>query len=145
MSWTTKLACGVVASGLAYAVNVLPVNAQGTTSIENVDTDPAAARFATRAERLAATPLDWNVTRGAAGQSLVSQVGWLGRSWNWSTRQVHHAVGYPANIGGAATKELCVSESFSPSSACGGATVLNTGCSMTFATNKSCEYNSHQF
>lgn len=61
--------------------------------------------------------------------------GWLGRSWNWGTTQVHHALGFPGNIGGGNKLELCVSESFNPSSSCGGASVLNTGCSMTFGSS----------
>lgn len=76
-----------------------------------------------------------NVGNNSSGQSLTSQVGWLGRSWNWSPKQVHHAVGYPGNIGDGAKKELCVSESFSATAACGGAAILNTGCSMTYGAS----------
>lgn len=61
--------------------------------------------------------------------------GWLGRSWNWGPTQVHHSIGYPGNIGGGNKQELCVSESFNPSSGCGGTSVLNTGCSMTYGAS----------
>lgn len=61
--------------------------------------------------------------------------GWFGRSWNWGTTQVHHSLGYPGNIGGGNKQELCVSESFNPSSGCGGTSVLNTGCSMTYGAS----------
>ena len=71
----------------------------------------------------------------SAGRSVTFYTGWLGRSWNWGSNQVHHAVGYPGNLGGGNKKQLCVSESFSPSSGCGGASVLNTGCSMTFGAS----------
>lgn len=46
-----------------------------------------------------------------------------------------HALGYPGNIGGANTLQLCASESFSPSSGCGGSGVLNTGCPMTYGSS----------
>ncbi len=71
----------------------------------------------------------------ASKQNVTFYTGWLGRSWNWPTKQVHHALGYPGNIGGGNTKQLCVSESFNPNSTCGGQTVLNTGCSMTFGSS----------
>lgn len=71
----------------------------------------------------------------AQNRPVTFYTGWLGRSWNWGTVQVHHAVGYPGNIGGGNKQELCVSESFNPSSGCGGASVLNTGCSMTFGAS----------
>jgi hypothetical protein len=61
--------------------------------------------------------------------------GWLGRSWNYSTIQDHRALGYPGNIGGGQSLELCMSESFSPNSGWGGASVLNMGCSMTFGAS----------
>lgn len=70
-----------------------------------------------------------------SGRPVTYYSGWLGRSWNWGTKQVHHAVGYPGNIGGGNKQELCVSESFNPSSSCGGASVLNTGCSMTYGSS----------
>jgi hypothetical protein len=71
----------------------------------------------------------------ASGRPVTRYTGWLGRSWNWGTTQVHHSLGYPGNIGGGNKKELCVSESFNPSSGCGGASVLNTGCSMTYGAS----------
>lgn len=61
--------------------------------------------------------------------------GWLGRSWNWGTTQSMHWLGYPGNIGGGNKQELCVSETFNPSSGCGGASVLNAGCSMTYGAS----------
>ncbi len=75
------------------------------------------------------------LANNARGIPVTRFTGWLGRSWNFGTIQVHHAVGYPGNIGGGNKKELCVSESFNPSGGCGGATVLNTGCSMTFGAS----------
>ena len=60
---------------------------------------------------------------------------WLGRSWNYGTTQSLHAVGYPGNIGGGNKMELCAAESFNPSSGCGGASVLNMGCSMTYGSS----------
>lgn len=75
------------------------------------------------------------LARNAAGRAVTDYTGWLGRSWNWGTTQVHHALGYPGNLGGGNKKQLCVSESFSPSSGCGGASVLNTGCSMTYGSS----------
>lgn len=70
-----------------------------------------------------------------SGHGVTFYTGWLGRSWNFSTTQVHHALGYPGNLGGGNKLELCVSESFNPNAGCGGATVLNTGCSMTFGSS----------
>ena len=61
--------------------------------------------------------------------------GWLGRSWNWGTIQLMHWLGYPGNLGGGNKKQLCVSESFNPSSSCGGSSVLNAGCSMTYGAS----------
>ncbi len=71
----------------------------------------------------------------SSGKPVTYYTGWLGRSWNWSSTQVHHAIGYPGNIGAGNKMELCVSESFSPSGSCGGTTVLNTGCSMTYGAS----------
>lgn len=71
----------------------------------------------------------------SAGRSVTYYTGWLGRSWNHGTTQVHHSIGYPGNIGGGNRMELCVSESFNPSSGCGGSSVLNTGCSMTYGAS----------
>jgi V8-like Glu-specific endopeptidase len=73
--------------------------------------------------------------KDAQGRGVTYYTGWLGRSWDWSSTQVHHAVGYPGNIGAGSKQELCVSESFSPSGGCGGADVLNTGCSMTYGAS----------
>jgi hypothetical protein len=71
----------------------------------------------------------------SAGRGVTFYTGWLGRSWNFGSVQEHHALGYPGNLGGGNLLELCTSESFSPSSACGGGNVLNTGCSMTFGSS----------
>ncbi len=71
----------------------------------------------------------------SSNRGVTFYTGWLGRSWNYSTTQVHHSLGYPGNIGGGNKLELCVSESFNPSNSCGGASVLNTGCSMTFGAS----------
>ncbi|MEA3292062.1 MAG: trypsin-like peptidase domain-containing protein [Pseudomonadota bacterium] len=73
--------------------------------------------------------------KNSSGKNVAYYTGWLGRSWNWPSTQIHHAVGYPGNIGNGQKKELCVSESFSPSGSCGGTTVLNTGCSMTYGAS----------
>ena len=71
----------------------------------------------------------------AAGRGVAYYTGWLGRSWDWGSDQDHHALGYPGNLGNANVLELCTSESFSPSSSCGGSGVLNTGCSMTYGSS----------
>lgn len=71
----------------------------------------------------------------AANRGVTFYTGWLGRSWNFPSDQSHHALGYPANLGGGNTLELCTSESFSPNAACGGNGILNTGCSMTFGSS----------
>lgn len=70
-----------------------------------------------------------------AGRGVTFYTGWLGRSWNFGSVQEHHAIGYPGNLGGGNIQELCTSESFSPSAACGGGNILNTGCSMTFGSS----------
>jgi V8-like Glu-specific endopeptidase len=70
-----------------------------------------------------------------SGHGVTYYTGWLGRSWNWPSEQSIHALGYPGNIGGGNMLELCASESFSPSAACGGTGVLNTGCSMTYGSS----------
>ena len=75
------------------------------------------------------------LANNSAGRPVTYYTGWLGRSWNWGTNQLHHSIGYPGNIGGGNKMELCVSESFNPSSGCGGASVLNTGCSMTYGAS----------
>ena len=66
----------------------------------------------------------------AAGHGVTYYTGWLGRSWNYGSNLSMHSLGYPGNIGGANTLQLCASESYSPSSSCGGSGVLNAGCSM---------------
>lgn len=71
----------------------------------------------------------------AAGRGVSYYAGWLGRSWNYGSDLSMHSLGYPGNIGGGNTLQLCASESFSPSSGCGGAGVLNAGCSMTYGSS----------
>jgi V8-like Glu-specific endopeptidase len=71
----------------------------------------------------------------AAGHGVTYYTGWLGRSWNYGSVLSQHALGYPGNIGNANTLQLCASESSSPSGSCGGNTVLNTGCSMTYGSS----------
>jgi hypothetical protein len=69
------------------------------------------------------------------GRGVTFYTGWLGRSWNWPATQIHHALGYPNNIGGGNALELCVSESNATTGPCGGDSVLDTGCSMTFGSS----------
>jgi V8-like Glu-specific endopeptidase len=69
----------------------------------------------------------------AAGHGVTYYTGWLGRSWNYPSELSMHSLGYPNNIGGGNTLELCASESFS--AGCGGSGILNTGCSMTFGSS----------
>lgn len=71
----------------------------------------------------------------SAGHGVTYYTGWLGRSWNYGSALSQHALGYPGNIGSGNTLQLCTSESFSPSSSCGGTGVLNTGCSMTYGSS----------
>ncbi|RTL25905.1 MAG: trypsin-like serine protease [Burkholderiales bacterium] len=71
----------------------------------------------------------------ASGHGVSYYTGWLGRSWNYGSTLSMHSLGYPGNIGGGNTLQLCASESFSPSASCGGAGVLNTGCSMTYGSS----------
>jgi len=75
------------------------------------------------------------LANNSAGKSVTYYTGWLGRSWDWGSDQEHHALGYPGNLGGANILELCTAESLSPSVACGGTSVLNMGCSMTFGSS----------
>ena len=75
------------------------------------------------------------LANNSQNRPVTYYTGWLGRMWNWGTIQLHHAMGYPGNIGGGNKQELCVSESFNPSSGCGGTSVLNTGCSMTYGAS----------
>ena len=76
-----------------------------------------------------------NLQNDSAGNGITFYTGWLGRSWDWGSDQEMHALGYPANLGNTQTLQLCTSESFSPSSSCGGDGVLNMGCSMTFGSS----------
>ena len=55
--------------------------------------------------------------------------GWLGYSWNTSTKMVHHAIGYPSNIFSGISSYICVGESFSNK---GG---LGLGCDMTYGSS----------
>jgi V8-like Glu-specific endopeptidase len=71
----------------------------------------------------------------AQNRGVTYYTGWLGRSWDWGATQSHHALGYPGNLGNANSLELCTSQSFAASSACGGDGVLNTGCSMTYGSS----------
>jgi V8-like Glu-specific endopeptidase len=71
----------------------------------------------------------------SAGKPVTYYTGWLGRSWNFGSIQDHHAMGYPGNLGNGQVMQACTSESFSPASNCGGSSVLNTGCSMTFGSS----------
>lgn len=73
--------------------------------------------------------------KDSAGHGVTYYTGWLGRSWNYGSALSMHALGYPGNIGGGNYLELCASESFSPSIFCGGTSVLNTGCSMTYGSS----------
>ena len=76
-----------------------------------------------------------NLQNDSNGRGITYYTGWLGRSWDWPSDQEHHALGYPGNLGNANVLELCTSESFSPSSQCGGDGILNTGCSMTYGSS----------
>ena len=71
----------------------------------------------------------------SADHGVTYYTGWLGRSWNYGSALSMHSLGYPGNIGGGNTLQLCASESFGPSSSCGGTGVLNTGCSMTYGSS----------
>lgn len=71
----------------------------------------------------------------SAGRGITYYTGWLGRSWNYGSVLSQHALGYPGNLGGGNTLQLCAAESFSPSASCGGNSVLNMGCSMTFGSS----------
>jgi len=75
------------------------------------------------------------LSNDSAGHSVSYYVGWLGRSWDWPSDQELHSAGYPANLGGGNTLQVCTAESFSPSASCGGGNVLNMGCSMTFGSS----------
>lgn len=71
----------------------------------------------------------------SAGRGVTFYTGWLGRSWNYGSVLSQHALGYPGNLGGGNTLQACAAESFSPSAACGGAAILNMGCSMTYGSS----------
>ena len=75
------------------------------------------------------------LANNSAGRPVTYYTGWLGRSWNFPSVQEHYALGYPGNLGSGQVMQACTSESFSPSNACGGSGVLNTGCSMTFGSS----------
>ncbi|PWU19584.1 MAG: hypothetical protein C5B48_13360 [Candidatus Rokuibacteriota bacterium] len=68
----------------------------------------------------------------AAGQSLSSRTGWLGRSWNYSTVQHHFDFGYPGNIDSGNFSETCAAETYAN---CGDPNVLAMGCNMTFGSS----------
>lgn len=66
----------------------------------------------------------------SAGQPVTFYSGWLGRSWDQSSTQHHHAIGYPSNLNSGLYTYVCAAESFS-----GGADVLGMGCNMTFGSS----------
>lgn len=72
--------------------------------------------------------------RNAVDVPVTSYTGWLGRSWNFSPLQHHHAFGYPGNLDQGKVPQVCASESFSLSN-CGGSAVLHTGCDQTFGAS----------
>jgi hypothetical protein len=55
--------------------------------------------------------------------------GWLGWTYNMSSKNVHHAIGYPGNLTGGNYTYICVAESFTKSSN------LGMGCDMTFGSS----------
>ena len=63
-------------------------------------------------------------------KNIWKTTGYLGRSWNYGTTQLHHALGYPSNIGSGKKLELCVAESNSQHSSCEGSKVYRMGCNM---------------
>lgn len=69
----------------------------------------------------------------ATGQSVTYYTGWLGRVWNASSVLNLHSLGFPGNIGGGATLQLCTAESFA--STCGEPNTLNMGCNMTYGAS----------
>jgi V8-like Glu-specific endopeptidase len=73
--------------------------------------------------------------KNSKGKNVTSYTGSLGKSWNYGDKQVHHAVGYPGNIGGGNKQELCVSESNQQGTGCAGNRVLRMGCSMTYGAS----------
>lgn len=85
------------------------------------------------------TPSDICLIRlgpNSAGQNVSAVAGWLGRMSDGGTILDQHALGYPGNIGGGNTLQLCTAESFSNAAAgCGGTSILNMGCNMTFGSS----------
>jgi V8-like Glu-specific endopeptidase len=73
-----------------------------------------------------------NLGSNASGQTVSSQVGWLGRSWNQSIIQHHFAFGYPSNISSGLYKYECSAESYAN---CGSSLVHGMGCNMTFGSS----------
>lgn len=72
----------------------------------------------------------------AAGYNVTAYAGWLGRMWDGGTILDQHALGYPNNIGGTNTLQLCTAESYSNAAAgCGGISILNMGCNMTYGAS----------
>jgi len=71
----------------------------------------------------------------SAGRGVTYYTGWLGRSWNYGSALSQHALGYPGNIGGGNTLQLCAAESFAPTGSGCGSDVLNMGCSMTYGSS----------
>lgn len=70
-----------------------------------------------------------------AGRPVTYYTGSLGRSWDYSSVQSMHSIGYPGNIGNSLLQQLCAAETLSPPAACGGTTVLNMGCNMTYGAS----------
>jgi V8-like Glu-specific endopeptidase len=85
------------------------------------------------------TPSDICLIRllpNSTGHTVTWYAGWLGRMWDGGTVLSQHALGYPGNIGGGNTLQLCTAESFSSAAAgCGGSSILNMGCNMTFGAS----------
>jgi V8-like Glu-specific endopeptidase len=72
--------------------------------------------------------------RNARNQLPSRTVGWLGWMMNAGPIQLMHSLGYPGNVGGGRTMELCVAESYSGfGGTCGDS--LNKGCNMTFGAS----------
>jgi V8-like Glu-specific endopeptidase len=68
----------------------------------------------------------------SAGKTVASQVGWLGRSWNYPITQHHFAFGYPGNIGSGSYNCECSAESLAN---CGSSLVYAMGCDMTYGAS----------
>ena len=71
----------------------------------------------------------------SAGRGVTYYTGWLDRSWNYGSALSQHALGYPGNLGGGNTLQLCAAESFAPTGSGCGSDVLNAGCSMTYGSS----------